>query len=71
MKPIRRLLGTKNGKKVYANYYQYPSGLPELYVSGKYVARGSSLGPANWLAKPSKADINYWKEIARDSGLID
>lgn len=67
---MKKLLGTKNGKKVYATYSHDSGSLPELKVESKKW-RGSSLGPANPNADSSDADVDYWKSIAKQAKLID
>jgi len=67
---VKKLLGTKNGKKVYGIYDHNSGSLPTLTITGKHW-RGSSLGPANPNADPSDADVEYWKSIAKTANLID
>jgi len=67
---MRKLIGHKNGKRVYATYQKDISSLASLTISGK-IWRGSSLGPANYQCTPDSSDIEYWQNIAKDAGLID
>jgi len=67
---MRKLLGTKNGKRVFGVYRHRAGGLPSLNIS-KRKFRGSSLGPANYMCEPNKTDIEYWRSIAIGEELID
>ena len=67
----QRLLGTKDGKKVYGTYTRDGQcSLPVLKISGK-TYRGSSLGPCNAICKPNTEDVSYWRSLAKGDGLID
>jgi hypothetical protein len=67
---MKKLIGKKDGKRVYATYSAGSGSLPELKI-GDHFFRGSSLGPANYMVNPSSEDIEYWIEIARNRELID
>jgi len=67
---MKKLLGCKDGKKVYGMYSACAGSLPTLRITGREW-RGSSLGPANPNATPSAGDIEYWRSIAKTAKLID
>lgn len=67
---IRRMVGKKDGRRVYGMYRHRAGELPELRIKGQYW-RGSSLGPANYMCDPSRDDIEFWSVLAKGKDLID